>query len=363
MFTGFVIGDRGLGASGDTHPAWMMAHAEVGPYLIIGASAAGQLHLARKKPRDDAFVIRSVGPWLTVAVADGVGSRPLSRYGATYVVESLTALLMRKLAPPARIAYTPTTNYQVPMGEDAELKNLALPPIAEEAEFKPALDFLPQHFNKLDTNPAPSVSPETSAQALYQVASIGWWPAPKQTTSPVGGEQWSKTSSSPQFQAPAPIIEQQDTATLTDTDDLKEIMSHTFDATHRGLQEHAHSLKVEVTELSCTALVLLLNIETGHGIVGQIGDGAVLGLSAQNGLKELVRAEDTGDPQSTYTLSRPNFSKHLSISFIDPPADDPLMAIYIMTDGLSGDLLFAPNSAENWAKSINANLQPLQLRW
>lgn len=46
MTTGFVIGDRGLGTSGDTHPAWMLGHAVAGDYLVVGASAIGQIHLA-----------------------------------------------------------------------------------------------------------------------------------------------------------------------------------------------------------------------------------------------------------------------------------------------------------------------------
>ena len=35
---------------------------------------------------------------MTVAVADGVGSRPLSRYGATYVVETRTCEGFARLA-------------------------------------------------------------------------------------------------------------------------------------------------------------------------------------------------------------------------------------------------------------------------
>ena len=88
MATGFVVGDRGLGASGDTHPAWMLGHATAGDCLVTGASAIGKIHLEHGAQRDDAFLVRTNGAWLAVAVADGVGSRPLSRYGATYVVEA-----------------------------------------------------------------------------------------------------------------------------------------------------------------------------------------------------------------------------------------------------------------------------------
>lgn len=90
----FAIGDRGLGTAGDTHPDWMMAHAKTGPILVTGASAIGQIHLAHGMPRDDAFVVKSVGSWLAVAVSDGVGSRPMSRFGSTYVVDALTSLLL-----------------------------------------------------------------------------------------------------------------------------------------------------------------------------------------------------------------------------------------------------------------------------
>src|SRR2546421_10489708 len=159
MLTGFVIGDRGLGASGDTPPNWVMAHAEVGPYLVVGASAVGQIHLAKKLPRDDAFAIRSVGPWLAVAVADGVGTRPLSRYGATYVVESLTLLLLRKLAPPIKLAKNqlPTDPSSIPSSakEDAELKYLAPPPTTEEIEPKLWAEFTSPSLNRTDSSTVP----------------------------------------------------------------------------------------------------------------------------------------------------------------------------------------------------------------
>lgn len=67
ILSGFVIGDRGLGASGDTHPPWMMAYAVAGPYLVLGASAVGQIRLSENAPRNDAFVVRPAGPgwrWL-----------------------------------------------------------------------------------------------------------------------------------------------------------------------------------------------------------------------------------------------------------------------------------------------------------
>ena len=63
--------------------------ARLGRYCVVGASVRGKLHIHNKFPRDDAFAARSNGTWLAVAVSDGVGSRRLSRYGASFAVNRL----------------------------------------------------------------------------------------------------------------------------------------------------------------------------------------------------------------------------------------------------------------------------------
>jgi hypothetical protein len=89
---------------------WCAAHAVVGNYAVVGASAAGHLHLARGRPRDDAFVVRSCGNWIAVAVADGLGSRRLSRYGATLAVEILAATMLASLPDDAITAPPPVVS-------------------------------------------------------------------------------------------------------------------------------------------------------------------------------------------------------------------------------------------------------------
>jgi len=191
MLTGFVIGDRGLGASGDTHPFWIMAHAVAGPFLVVGASAIGQIHLGQGLPRDDAFVIRAAGPWLAAAVADGVGSRPLSRYGATYAVEALTALLLRPLLPRATPGEKTTAR---PLS--LHRSRLAPPPSAEEAELK--IPFvkrgstawamgisLRKWTSKILQGAEPAPLQGIPATAFQQVASVGWWPPPQPISNPV----------------------------------------------------------------------------------------------------------------------------------------------------------------------------------
>ena len=63
--------------------------ARVERYCVVGASVRGKLHVHNGSPRDDAFAVRCNGTWLAVAVSDGVGSRKLSRYGASFAVNRL----------------------------------------------------------------------------------------------------------------------------------------------------------------------------------------------------------------------------------------------------------------------------------
>jgi Protein phosphatase 2C len=355
MQSGFVLGDRGLGTSGDTHPAWMMAHAEVAPYLIVGASAVGKIHLARQLPRDDAFVIRSIGPWLAVAVADGVGSRPLSRYGATYVVESLSALALRQLVPSLQEVlhrdcssddFVPSS-VPVPMSLSAdELKDLAPPPTGEEF----ACRLVSEHL---------SVSPVEGDGSLpivnehiQQAGSMAWWLSH-------GERRQNPAQNMPatSLKTFKPTTEQEQKGADAVNLDLRQIIHYAFDNTYRGLVQHANNLDVTLADLSCTALILLLNMETGSLAVGQIGDGALLGLTAQGTVQELIQAPETEDHQSVYTINRPNYAKYLAIDVVEPSDAHPFRALYVMTDGISTDLLYSPQPVEDWVKSIDAVLQ------
>ncbi|MFZ5898677.1 MAG: protein phosphatase 2C domain-containing protein [Bacillota bacterium] len=360
MPTGFVIGDRGLGASGDTHPAWIMAHAVAGPYLVVGASALGQIHLALGTPRDDAFVVRAAGPWLAVAVADGVGSRPLSRYGATYVAEALSASLLRPLVPIPRAAGTPNPQFVSP-----ERSILAPPPRAENVELRVGVATIKPGVISLvaglrDWTRRVNREEPRSPDGFPQAASIGWWPHDAPTRSSLvpathlpqdpmqAGVNLDKELPEPPAEMPHDF-----------KGDLIELVKQAYLKTHLGLREHARSLGLDLADLGCTALALLLNVETGRGAVGQVGDGAILGLTAQGRVLELVEAPDTGDPQATYTLNNPYFERYLAPGVIDRPMADPFVAFYVMTDGLSGDLLYSPkpDALEDWAQKVDHNLR------
>jgi hypothetical protein len=363
MFTGFVIGDRGLGASGDSHPYWMMAHAVAGPYLVVGASAIGQIHLAQGLPRDDAFVVRAAGPWLAAAVADGVGSRPFSRYGATYAVEALTALLLRPLVPRAtpgeKTATLPSFPYPSrltppPTAEEVELRI----PFVERGSTAQAMGISLQKWTERILGGAERAPlQEISPTAFLQAASVGWWPALPADLYPGGLSQPDQASAGAVTQGQGGTVDPSSSA--QDEPNLVEIVKQAFRKAHQGLSEHARSLGLELADLSCTALALLLNVETGKGAVGQVGDGAILGLTTRGKVLELVQAPDTGDPQATYTLNNPNFERYLALALIERPAADPLVAFYVMTDGLSSDLLYSPQyeMLQDWAQKVDRNLR------
>jgi hypothetical protein len=141
--------------------------------------------------------------------------------------------------------------------------------------------------------------------------------------------------------------------------DLGEVVKTAFEKTHRGLRGHAEYLGVELADLSSTALALLVNLETGKVAAGQVGDGALLGLTARGEVVELVQPDDTEDAQATYTINRPNFGKHLVVQVVDPAEAAPYLAFFAMTDGLSGDLLYsaAPTALHEWAMAVNRNLR------
>ncbi|MBP1468804.1 protein phosphatase 2C domain-containing protein [Candidatus Chloroploca sp. M-50] len=379
MPNSFVFGDRGLSASGDTHPLWSLGHAVADSYLILGASAVGQIHLARGLPRDDAFIVRSLGPWVAVAVADGVGSRPLSRYGATYAVEALSALLLRPFAVPLSELRTshgagPSNPSAASIAPPAAIEDVELKvPFAEyrRGEGRASLIAGMQDWVKKRLGVEPSAPGTPLLDQLQQGGSLGWW-LPEQAplappdvtippTAPTGSQRPDPTQprSSGKPAAAALQVPGIAKATAVPTDlDLGGVMHQAFEKTHIGLRGHAQSLGLELADLGCTALALLFNRETGRCAVGQVGDGAILGLTARGEVKELVDAPDPGDGQATYTLNRPNFQKYLAVSVDQPPPANPFIAFYVMTDGLSGDLLYTSqqDALSNWAQAIRRNL-------
>lgn len=295
MHTGFVIGDRILGLAGDSHALWNAGYGVLDAYWILAASAIGQSHLLDQRSRDDAVQVRTTGPWLAVGVADGVGTRPLSRYGASYVVDSLTTQLLRGLASPVRAEY---------YDKDVVPRN---------RDWKELASGLPQDVDlSLPKNPA-----------VHCAGSMAWW---------------SKQNDVVDASMP----------------DLNELMHLSFHRTHLGLVEYARYLSLETKDLATTALALLMNVETGEGVVGQVGDGALLGLRSDGNVEPLLDIEFSEDLQSVHSITSDNWTSHFVKGQLDSmKTDNPFDAFFVMSDGISVDLLYAPPPvAYGWAHKV-----------
>jgi len=320
MKPAIAMGDRGLGWAGDSHPAWMLAHAKLLDHLVVGASAIGQMHLREGTGRDDAFLIRGLGPWLAIAVSDGIGSRPLSRFGASYTVESLTSQLLRPFSrltpdPPAHRVTSP-----VPEAPGA-LEELGPSWPKARSKVSPSSAGIVSAFSGAAKGARAKLTPSSSMADVghEQVASVGWRAAPSDSKRLELGDD-----SLPGGNAGDP------------TPDLHAVVRAAFEKTHLGLNEHARGLSLKVAELGCTALGVLMNLRTGGCIAGQVGDGAILGMTAQGQIQEIVPGSE--DPQDTPTIGKSNFADFLAIQ---PAPVAPLQAVFVMSDGLSGDLLYS----------------------
>lgn len=349
MNSGFVIGDRLSRFAVDTHPMWQIGYGDLGSLLVVGASAIGKFHLAHGQARDDAFAVRSFGPWIAAAVADGLGSRPYSRFGASCAVDFLTSQLLASVSvsedqmpqaeedldgwghfvPPAQIRM-PSLRLSAATSRSVHIR----PP-----QKRPPRGFLAYPWR---VQPARNLKrPSLVSSNMRQAGSLGWWPAGDQPVDiPKNGTQTDEGS----------------VLSLNEMQ-LKETMFTAFTRTHTQLDRYAHSLGRTIEELGCTALGVLFNYRSQQLVVGQIGDGAILGLAHQ-GASELVTSEETGDPQSTYTLTHRNFDQHMGIQVLSASDVRTMRAIFLMTDGLSGDLLYSPQTDAflDWAKRVNHNL-------
>jgi len=93
------IGDRCPSNLDDEHEDEHSDFLPAKQFSVVGASVRGKLHARSKNHnhRDDAFAGYIDGNWLVIAVADGAGSRDLSRYGAAYSVNTFCSSTMDAL--------------------------------------------------------------------------------------------------------------------------------------------------------------------------------------------------------------------------------------------------------------------------
>ncbi|MEI6235970.1 MAG: protein phosphatase 2C domain-containing protein [Planctomycetota bacterium] len=141
----------------------------------------------------------------------------------------------------------------------------------------------------------------------------------------------------------------------TPPNELHISVKQSFAQAKDDLISHAKTLGVSVEELGCTALAVLLDTRTGKGVLGQVGDGAVLQLSRDGAFNEVVDMPETDDPQATFVIGTSTLESALRINRFCMTPGEKNAAIFVMTDGLSHDLLYTgrKDQAATWAKSVN----------
>lgn len=389
MAHGFCVGDRPLLGRHEHHPPWMQAFASSDPVTAVLASAIGRLHQAHRRPREDAATVHACGRWIAVGVSDGVGSRPYSRFAATHTADTLSRKLIEAViqdaaeepadaAPPASPSSCPAPNGAVPPANThpvtfspnqprrrrippRQLLSQPLPDWMKRWRRRPQVwrrrvrrwlgrrRWIPpvwhRHLLKRWRRARVAEAPPSSP---WRRASTEFWWLPPEPPSPMGASASSSQSSGAEA-----------TEVPGSTPNLCEVMRRSFEATHRQLQHHAERLGLSLSELSCTALALLLDTQTGELVAGQVGDGAILALRSSGEVQELLSPPETNDPQATFTLNAPDYATKLAVGQVSPAPCDPFEALFVMTDGLAGDLLYSkePGALKTWARQVHLNLR------
>lgn len=251
-----------------------------GSYSVAGASVIGRLHVSNKVSRDDAFSVRTKGAWIIAAVADGVGSKEKSRYGAAFAVNRISCNLFECLSNIRASAST-----------------------------------------LIQTNEITKM-----AECPYSISTDGI------------------------------------NLSISNGELAKDLIVEALAKTRRDLTKFAKQQGWSLKEISCTLLVLVVNLESAEVWVAQIGDGLILGLTNENEAKPLVDCDfpNEDEPTSaTFVITQDNWYQHLKIAGIKPKEIAKLKTIYLMTDGVADDCQYPPpeNILQLWANQMDKRIR------
>jgi hypothetical protein len=347
----------------------------LGGFQILGTSAAGQLHLRDQLPRDDAFVIRSCGSWLAIAVADGLGSHHLSRFGATLAADWLASQLLSGLpdqvfphgiassvpldavpppwpqAPELSVAFagsvgTLTWHATSLSAGGANPSAVAMPgQQGEPGDAQPPADpnQVEQPLAGGNGATAPDASGERGEPSAAERAAAEAAPAsdpgsPDPSTAPLDRQPVTGTptaSSSSAAPAAQPVADRDSGQEPLPWLDLENIVRHAFEATRGALANRAGQVGLPLRDLGCTLLGVLLDTDSGACAVGQIGDGTILGRAADGRTGPILDVPDTGDAASVYPLTHPQWQRYFRVE--RTAASAIAGGILVMTDGVAND--------------------------
>ena len=221
-------------------------------FSVVGASVRGKLHIRSETHyhRDDAFRGYYDGTWLVVAVADGAGSRDLSRYGAAYSVNAFCTAVMGSL-------------------------------------------------------------------------------------------------------------HNENGRTLDEKDWLKETVLQAFKDARADLEQFSSQHERKPEDLHCTLLGMALNTITGEAVVGQIGDGLILGLHDNREARPLVEPPNPGEVGVSYFLTQSNWEDYLRIETVTGEETSRILTYYLMTDGVADDCQYGPpeDILKRWANDMDREIR------
>jgi len=140
---------------------------------------------------------------------------------------------------------------------------------------------------------------------------------------------------------------------------LKEILSESFSHTRTELEHFASKHDVELDELHCTLLALVLNVKTGKLGMGQIGDGLVLGLNDEKHAVQLVEPPMADEPGASYFLTQLDWERYFLAEEITAKEAKHFTTFYLMTDGVANDCQFGPpeDILNLWANDMDREVR------
>jgi serine/threonine protein phosphatase PrpC len=367
---GIIVGDR-LISNVDTHADWCAAFGSCQQYDIVGASAIGHLHVHQQLSRDDAFLIRTADEWIAVAVADGVGSRRSSRYGATYAVGALCEFLLRAIqgesnAGSSVVAAQPTvttTREEASPDRQDDVKPSVVAAQPTSMTPREVIQYLRRFiFTKVAAQPT-SMTPREETDKCrdnkYNLLAQPILKTPQSIDSHSDEEDSSDTLELSRVTCGTLTWLQpsQRTTSETSAEVTDEKIRWAFRETRRGLEQFARSRQVAIHDISCTLLGLLFNTRTGLIAVGQIGDGLIVGSWRGEDTQILVDAPQPDAVGEVYTIAHNRWENYLAVKVISQHNTDPVEALYLMTDGVADDCFPPVDLLKKWSCAVTSHLR------
>ena len=343
---GIIVGDR-LISNVDTHADWCAAFGSCQQYDIVGASAIGHLHVHQQLSRDDAFLIRTADEWIAVAVADGVGSRRSSRYGATYAVGALCEFLLRAIQGESNA------------GSSVVAAQPTVTTTREEASPDRQDDVKPSVVAAQPTSMTPREETDKCRDNKYNLLAQPILKTPQSIDSHSDEEDSSDTLELSRVTCGTLTWLQpsQRTTSETSAEVTDEKIRWAFRETRRGLEQFAQSRQVAIHDISCTLLGLLFNTRTGLIAVGQIGDGLIVGSWRGEDTQILVDAPQPDAVGEVYTIAHNRWENYLAVKVISQHNTDPVEALYLMTDGVADDCFPPVDLLKKWSCAVTSHLR------